>query len=382
MPAAASRAAEPDGQHFAHDLIVAGFVDDFLAEPCLERRRDCADLQVGVGLGEQERAIDLGGMSQISGAVEQLLHQSRSFVRTGIIEEVTRLGGRRDLADQVEVNTAQVFGVIRGRGALHLGLGPSGGEQAVDRRGERPGVLGGGSARVATALGRDWSLGSSPASRCHCPPWSQHDDKRRRSRTDGCVSSRAPEGKPSILTAVADMRHRQIRSTSISQSLIVRSAPPVARLVPSGAKAIPRTSAPWPTRRTASAPVVASCSDTSPSPRPDQASIRPSREKASADTQLDRPLSDELLFPVLHVPDPDRLVEPAGGQSRPVGRERDRHDASGVAVERHGNGSRLDVPELDLALRAGPVVERASAGRQECAVGREGDASARASGSR
>ena len=76
------------------------------------------DLKVGVGLGEQESAVDLGGVGQISGAVEQVFHQSRPLVRTGIIEEVARLGGRRDLADQIEINAAQVFGVIRGRGTV------------------------------------------------------------------------------------------------------------------------------------------------------------------------------------------------------------------------------------------------------------------------
>ncbi len=133
----ASRAAETDGEDFPDDLVVAHFLGDFLAEPRLEGRRQATDLAVRVGLGQEQHAIGFGGVGQIRGAVEQDLHQLRALVRARIVEEVARLGGRRDLADQVEVDAAQVLGVIGGRGGPNLGLGPLGGQQAVDLLGER-----------------------------------------------------------------------------------------------------------------------------------------------------------------------------------------------------------------------------------------------------
>ena len=105
------------------------------------------------------------------------LHQPRALVRARIVEEIAGLGGRRDLADQVEVDAAQELGVIGGPGGLHLGLGPLGGQQAVDllrrapSRRSPPRSRAGRPRLAPVALS---SSSSAPAARADSPPSTRH----------------------------------------------------------------------------------------------------------------------------------------------------------------------------------------------------------------
>ena len=87
-------------------------------------------------------------------------------------------GGRGNVADQVEVNPAQVFGVIRGRGQCTFALA----HRAASRRSI---ALASDLASLAAAApGRDRPgqrlvVGCIARGRCHCPPWCQHDENDR-----------------------------------------------------------------------------------------------------------------------------------------------------------------------------------------------------------
>ena len=178
-------------------------------------------------------------MGQVRRAIEQRFDQPRALVRTRVVEEIASLGGRRDLADQVEVDAAQVLGVIGGPG----GLGPwprptwTASRRSIcpasashRGRGARPGPP------ASRRLVRRW-----PSSAAAAPPDDSAQDEAHRRDPEPTIVHHL--GPPRVSPQGFADRDRDDSYTGTSQSLIVRSSPPVARPLPSGANAIPRTTA-------------------------------------------------------------------------------------------------------------------------------------------
>ena len=70
-------------------------------------------------------------MRKICRAVEQVFHERTVFVRARIVEQVACLRGRRNSADQVEVNAPQQLGIVGWPRRPYFGLVPLGGKQAI-----------------------------------------------------------------------------------------------------------------------------------------------------------------------------------------------------------------------------------------------------------
>ena len=127
-------------EDLAHDPIVAGLFDDLLAQPGLEVAGNLPGRVFGFGLGQKQPAPDLGGTGGVRGALEQALDQRAALAGTRVIDKIAGLGGRRDLADQVEADAAQELSVVGDWRRADLGLGPARRECAINAGREGRGV--------------------------------------------------------------------------------------------------------------------------------------------------------------------------------------------------------------------------------------------------
>ena len=132
--------AERQRDEPANDLVVADILLELLPQPQLEARLKIAQLVVGVALGQEQIAPDVRHVGDVAGPLEEVFDQPLPLVGGGVLEEAARLGHRRDLAREVEVDAADELGVVGQRRRRHLVLLLAQGEGAIDPLGQRPGV--------------------------------------------------------------------------------------------------------------------------------------------------------------------------------------------------------------------------------------------------
>lgn len=80
-------------------------------------------------------------MGHIHGALPEPLDEPVALIGSRVVEEVARLGSHRDLAGDIEADAVEELRVIGRRGRLDLRLHPLGREVAIDRCGQRSGLL-------------------------------------------------------------------------------------------------------------------------------------------------------------------------------------------------------------------------------------------------
>ena len=104
MPALGVPAAQLGRQDLAHDPVVARLFDHLFPQPSLEVARELPGHIFGIGLRQQQPAPDLGGTRGVGRAIEQPLDQGQPLALARVVQKIAGLGGRGNLADQVEAD--------------------------------------------------------------------------------------------------------------------------------------------------------------------------------------------------------------------------------------------------------------------------------------
>ena len=88
--------------------------------------------------GSKSWRQSLGGPRDVGGAVEQAVDEREPFIGARVVEEIAGLGGRRDLADQVEADPPEELAVVGPRGRANPPLGPFRRNCRIDPGGDAP----------------------------------------------------------------------------------------------------------------------------------------------------------------------------------------------------------------------------------------------------